>query len=187
MNITKKESNEIYKKVKNTIILADKKLNFPNKISSYGLNIVYIQSERKLGSAQIAFDDDYKGGALLILRINIDAYRQNKDAMLNDTIPHEIAHFICMVNYMEKKIKPHGKEWKAVCSALGGSPKALANEQDFDRSLLVSKRKSKKFLYILDNGYELELTSVRHNKIMKGTVYSLNEALVEKRHFKKAL
>lgn len=193
MNLTKEESKEIVEKVASTLLFADDKLNFPHKLFLCQLNIVYIHSSGTLGSAQVAFDKSYKGGALLTLKINIDAYRQNKNNMLNDTIPHEVAHLVCSLNYyrMGRKIKPHGKEWKAVCMALGANPKSRAEHEDYDRSLLVSKRKVKKFLYVLDNGKEVELTSIRHNKVMSGTIYKVNlqgePCILNSRHFKRAL
>lgn len=193
MNITKEESKEIVEKIVSTLLFADKNLNFPHKLFMCQLNIVYIQSARKLGSAQVEFNNGYKGGALLTIKINIDAYRNNKEDMLNDTIPHEVAHLVCSLNYsrMGKKIKAHGKEWKAVCLALGGIPKATVKAGTYESSSLVSKRKVKKFLYVLDNGHKLELTSIRHNKVMLGTVYGIvlqgEKHTISRKNFQKAL
>ena len=48
-------------------------------------------------------------------------YSENVEKFLAITVPHEVAHFVILIQYWGKKKKPasHGKEWKAVMKKLG--------------------------------------------------------------------
>lgn len=48
----------------------------------------------------------------------------NFDAELRETVLHEAAHIIAIKKYTNLgiRIKPHGREWRTVCLALGGKP-----------------------------------------------------------------
>ena len=78
------------------------------------------------------------------------------------TIPHEVAHYVTDIIYGLKNIKPHGKEWKAVMHAFGADASVTAN---YDLSGIPLKKQSL-FTYQCDCR-EHQLTSIRHNKIIK--------------------
>lgn len=109
-----------------------------------------------------------KEGDMYTIRINIDAYLLDPENMLNDTIPHEVAHLVMfqLQRHMpaHRKEPAHGPRWQRICKSLGGSG-------DRCHALpLKPSRKTRKFLYELDSGREVILTSVRHNKLHRRKV-----------------
>ena len=78
------------------------------------------------------------------------------------TIPHEVAHYITDRLYGLNNIKPHGQEWKAVMHAFDADASVTAN---YDLSGIPLKQQ-KLFSYQCDCR-EHQLTSLRHNKIVK--------------------
>lgn len=42
----------------------------------------------------------------------------------HDVILHEIAHALVRLNHDWKEVRPHGKEWKAICTDIGCTPMA---------------------------------------------------------------
>lgn len=93
------------------------------------------------------------------MRINMEAYAINPDEMMQETIPHEIAHLVCFILTIDKG---HGERWKEVCRALGGSGK-IHHEMR-----LTSVRKQKKFLYVNDQGREIHFAQGRHSNLRLG-------------------
>lgn len=58
------------------------------------------------------------------IRYNPWLFAKYYQSSLEQTVPHEVAHYIADCLWDIKSIKPHGKEWKSVVTALGGSPVA---------------------------------------------------------------
>lgn len=80
---------------------------------------------------------------------------------------HELAHIITYFMFGVEEGKAHGKQWKRVMELL---------DQTADRChsfALTPKRICKKFLYKCDCGDHL-ITSIRHNRSLKGTKYFCN-------------
>lgn len=88
----------------------------------------------------------------------------NHDHILNDTIPHELAHIICMYTGWDKG---HGKIWKTICQTLGGTGNRCHSEE------VTLARKVKKFSYTTTCGQVITVSTTRHNKIQNGTVYKI--------------
>jgi predicted SprT family Zn-dependent metalloprotease len=64
------------------------------------------------------------------------------DYMLNEIIPHEVAHVICMwlhVNHMPMGDDGHGEAWTKVAKALGSSGEAKPLAPQFKHSYKTSK------------------------------------------------
>lgn len=79
-----------------------------------------------------------------------------------NTIPHEVAHYICERIYGLRNIKPHGKEWKDVMSMLGADASVTAN---YD---LTDIPQNNKTLYTYQCGCkEHQVGTTRHNRINK--------------------
>lgn len=116
----------------------------------------------------------------LVIRINTEAMVKNFDIVLNDTLPHEIAHALCAkYPYFGKN---HDKGWKHVCIKLGGSG-------DRTHSLQLTKaKKTRSFLYVVD-GREFTLKLTRHNRLQNKKVlyyigsHSNKEFYIFSRHF----
>lgn len=102
------------------------------------------------------------------IRLNLDAYRLDPQEMLAETIPHEVSHLVARLLHPKKSIRPHGDEWKAVMMNCFGIDRARRTHQ---LALPQARRVSKQFLYRCRCDQEHLLTSIRHNRIRRGTVY----------------
>lgn len=107
------------------------------------------------------------------VQFNLSQMVQN-DSVERLTVPHEVAHIVCNAVFGETG---HGKKWKVVCLMLGGDGKRCYNAAE--RGITVVKarvntrpRQTKKYLYLTSHGNEIWLGAARHNKIMKGAVYT---------------
>lgn len=78
-----------------------------------------------------------------LLRFNDELFARYFDENLEETVPHEIAHFIVYELFMKnakRRILPHGREWKAVMRLLGAAPTTRHN---FDLSGLSVRREQR--------------------------------------------
>lgn len=98
-----------------------------------------------------------------IIILNMDALRQNVKDMLEDTIPHEVAHQINLIIYGKSG---HGPAWKRVMRECFGlmNPKSCT---DFNYDLGERKRR-RRFAYDCEScGKNFVVGIVRHNKEQK--------------------
>lgn len=112
------------------------------------------------------------GETTYTLRLNPKAVAENFDDMLNDTIPHEIAH---LVNYARPSTgRRHNNGWKRVCLALGGNGQRLCGRgADYDldgpskdeRKIAHDARRP--YIYTDSKGVERRVTKQRHNKLQQ--------------------
>jgi len=71
---------------------------------------------------------DYRYAALASFRVKTIWFNtmycntKNLDLFISELIPHEVAHLVSDFVYPDAK-HIHGKEWKEVCTELGGIPK----------------------------------------------------------------
>lgn len=94
------------------------------------------------------------------IRLNLEAYYLDPQDMLKDTIPHEVAHLVCMM--FPQHGKGHDRGWQYICRTLGGSGRRCHDLQ------LTPARKTRMFKYTLPSGATVVLKSVRHLKIQRG-------------------
>jgi len=99
-----------------------------------------------------------------VIRYNPYVFAKYFDDNFNETIPHEVAHYVTDVLFGLKNIRPHGNEWKSVMSVFGVAANRTAN---YDLSGLPV-RQYQKFIYHC-GCQSFELTTRRHNKILRGT------------------
>lgn len=114
----------------------------------------------------------------LIVEFNREACEKHLDIMLNEVIPHEVAHIICFVN--PELGWGHDAGWKRVCRALGGS-----GERCHTLSLTPAK-KVRTWLYEDTAGKIREVTTRLHNKMRRHGVryrYRDNGGLIEAARF----
>ena len=95
------------------------------------------------------------------IRINVEAYSLRPQEMLEDTVPHEVAHLVCNILGNDRG---HGANWKRVCKELGGT-----GETHHDMKLTPARRQ-KKFLYRNDDGIEVHFKQGRHSNLQLGKV-----------------
>ena len=96
------------------------------------------------------------------LRFNPLIFSKYFEDSLNNTVPHEVAHYVSHVLFGIKNIRPHGKEWKSIMHTLGAEPRVTG---DYDLSGIPVKR-LRRFKYVC-NCTAHELTTVRHNRILR--------------------
>ena len=92
--------------------------------------------------------------------LNAKAIEEDETRVMDDVIPHEIAHIVCM-------IKPylgfgHDDGWQEVCKRLGGTGAATLGDGDFTRL-----RRTTYFIYEV-NGERFKLPRKEHNEIQEG-------------------
>ena len=95
------------------------------------------------------------------LRINMEAFAMREQEMLDESIPHEVAHLVCFVLGIDDG---HGPAWKKICIELGGTGK------QYHDMILTPARKSKRFLYRNTHGQEVAFKIGRHINLQKGKV-----------------
>jgi len=143
-----------------------------SQIRNRAMEIISIASERyNLDLTGITLKFDLRGKSMgqmravitpkrvpgaITLRFNLQGAQADPDHMLNDTVPHEIAHAVA---YLLGEDNGHGAGWKMVCKALGGSG---------DRCHKVAvKSAQREWLYVASCGTEVKLTTVRHNRLQR--------------------
>lgn len=103
-----------------------------------------------------------------VIRYNPYVFSKYYDDNFNETIPHEVAHYVTDMLYGLQRIRPHGNEWKSVMQVFGVAANRTAN---YDLSGLPS-RQYRKFIYFC-GCQNFELTTRRHNKILRGSGHYL--------------
>lgn len=108
------------------------------------------------------------------VQFNLSQMVQN-DAIERLTVPHEVAHIVCHALF--PNAKSHGEEWKGICIMLGGDGKRCYNAAERGVTVVKARihtrpRQTKKYLYLTSHGDEFWLGAGRHNKVMKGAVYT---------------
>ncbi len=101
----------------------------------------------------------------MLLRLNADMLRDHPREMIQQTVPHEVAHVV--TDFMHgHQVASHGREWRAVMHAFGKPPTRCHNMQ--------AKASRKLHYYAYRCGCEAPkyLSSVRHRRIARGHVYS---------------
>ena len=98
------------------------------------------------------------------IRYNVDMIqREAFNHIINETVPHEIAHLVCFAN--PRLGSGHNAGWARVCRALGGTGKTRHNER------VVSGR-GYTYEYTTDIGHKVWITEKYHGYIQRG--HSLN-------------
>jgi len=103
-----------------------------------------------------------------VIRYNPYVFSKYFDDNFKETIPHEVAHYVTDVLFGLKRIRPHGNEWKSVMGIFGVAANRTAN---YDLSGLPV-RNFQKFIYSC-GCQNFELTSRRHNKVLRGSGHYL--------------
>lgn len=131
-------------------------------IKSKPVDIVFNLKGRAAGMYRVQGKHSFFGQYKREIRYNPYIFSKYFDDNFNTTIPHEVAHYVSDIIYGLKNIKPHGKEWKSVMQAFNADASVTAN---YDLSGIPIKKQSL-FTYQC-HCREHQLTSIRHNKIIK--------------------
>lgn len=125
---------------------------------------------RSLDEIPVLFDLSGKAAGMYrvkagqkVIRYNPYVFAKYFNDNVSETIPHEVAHYVTDVLYGLGKIRPHGNEWKSVMQLFNAPANRTAN---YDLSGLP-RRQYRTFVYHC-GCQDYELTSRRHNKILRG-------------------
>ncbi|MRI32486.1 SprT family protein [Endozoicomonas sp. OPT23] len=102
-----------------------------------------------------------------LLRLNSQLLVENREHYFKHTIGHEIAHLVAH-QLFGRKIRPHGREWQFIMEVVFSLPAERTHSYDTRRARSVQRP----YLYQCQCPEKLiPLTSIRHNRSRKGTVY----------------
>jgi SprT protein len=87
------------------------------------------------------------------------------DHLINDTVPHELAHVICFANGSDQG---HGLFWRRTCRALGGSGERCHSEE-------VTYAKGRTYVYTTSTGQTFNISEVKHRRIQQGAGYTFRD------------
>ena len=124
----------------------------------YGLDMSKVQIRFDLRGR--AAGQAYRRGMQYGVRFNRDMLtREAFDHVLNNTVPHEIAHIACFMN--PNLGSNHNRGWERVCVALGGSG-ATRHQED------VVMGKGTTYEYITDMGHSVRIGDRHHRHVQAG-------------------
>jgi SprT protein len=104
-----------------------------------------------------------------VLRFNRDMLgREAFDHLLNNTVPHEIAHLVCFVK--PSLGRNHDAGWARVCRALGGNGETCHSEK-------VVLGKGYTYEYVSTRGHVVRLGQRHHDYLLSGRSLELRRGL----------
>jgi predicted SprT family Zn-dependent metalloprotease len=168
------------RRVKEVIAQADA-LDLPGKISHSGVSLSFRQGSRAVALATFKRDAGSVMGYKLGLEFDIRAISEDVEYVLDKVVPHEVAHLVCFINFNVKgsKIKPHGREFKAICAMLGGE--MSASTKRFKTMAPIRKPRSiYRFKYLSVDGEEILLTKAQHDLLQKKRCLSFTNKKTKK-------
>lgn len=119
------------------------------------------------------------------LKFSTEAYDIAPETILNDTVPHEVAHLVAfaMAGATYNRIPAHGKVWKSICIRLGGTGERTHS------ITLTSARRRVRYIYTLNSGRVLSLTKAFHVKLTNGQAFHTrnNQEAIAACHYTKMI
>ena len=97
------------------------------------------------------------------IRYNPYLFAKYFDDNLQQTVPHEVAHYVADMLYGIKNIRAHGKEWKRVMRTFGVEAQTYCS---YDLQG-IPQRQQRRFMYAC-RCRDYQLTTRRHNMILRG-------------------
>lgn len=131
---------------------------FAKATELYGLNFdnVGIRFDLKGRAAGMAC----RRGGHMYMRFNRDMLTRDAfDHVINDTVPHEIAHIICFMN--PQLGRNHDSGWTRVCRTLGGNGERCHSEE-------VVFGKGTTYEYTTDRGHTVRMSDKHHAMVQAG-------------------
>lgn len=108
-------------------------------------------------------------GGQYYMRFNRDMLtREAFNHVINNTVPHEIAHIACYMNPMLGS--NHNSGWERVCLALGGTGASKHNEE-------VVYGKGTTYEYTTDRGNKVRMGDKHHAHVQRGVVLTYKKGL----------
>jgi len=132
-----------------------------------------LSSSSKLGS--VVYRKKWIDLEIPIMKLNKDLLYEFKDLYIRDVVIHEYAHLVVYKLFpnrynWNKKVMPHWKEFKAVCSYFWIDWSSTTSTFRNSEVLKKKKNKIKKWTYKCDCSIH-EVSTQRHNKIQRWIKY----------------
>jgi SprT protein len=102
-----------------------------------------------------------------VIRYNPYLFAKYPHDNLTVTVPHEVAHYVTDRLYGLRRVRPHGREWRAVMHDFGVDPAATDTEYDLAGIPTRAQRRHAYRCACLVH----HLTTRRHNLILAGARY----------------
>jgi len=102
------------------------------------------------------------------LRFNTVLFQENREDFLNQTVPHEVAHWIQDWLYGVGKTKPHGREWKGIMKTVFGLSPERCHSYNVENARTRTLPAAYKYKCSCTTHH---LTIVRHRRIQNGQRY----------------
>lgn len=115
------------------------------------LPIVFTLSGRAAGMAK-------RKGNVYNIEFNVEAICKDREEMITNTIPHEMAHIVDM--FIHGGSSSHGPRWQSIAQALGCDLRRTHSIP------LTKARRTRRFQYIASCGTEVEI-GTRHHRILQ--------------------
>ena len=157
MLLTEERLNQVTEKVNETV----SKLNAIYKFQMATPNIYYDVKGVHAGFAK------FKTWSI---HFNPILAHENWESFITEIVPHEVCHIAVWhwCKYFKKSIpKPHGVKWKTMMLEVGVTPNRTHN---YDVSNVRAK-KIKEFQYFCTCATPIIVSSIIHNRILKGDLY----------------
>jgi len=99
------------------------------------------------------------------IQLNRELLEKYAADFINQVVPHEFAHLVAYQVHGHR-IRPHGSEWRSIVVTLGYKP-SRTHKYEVSKS-----RRLRRYMYKCNcPGKKYELTSIRHNRIRRGSSY----------------
>ena len=98
------------------------------------------------------------------IRYNAYLFAKYFNDNLENTVPHEVAHYIAYEVYGQRRIRPHGPEWNALMQAFHANPSRTCN---YDLNG-IPQRKQRRYLYLCQCTDMHQLSNRRHQRAITG-------------------
>lgn len=98
-----------------------------------------------------------------VIRFNPWLFAKYPEDSWDNTIPHEVAHYISDCLYGIHNVRPHGQEWQAIMRNFGAKPIVRG---DYDLAS-IPIRQTRKYPYRCACR-TVDLSSYRHKKVQRG-------------------
>ncbi|WP_246837722.1 SprT-like domain-containing protein [Salinicola sp. MH3R3-1] len=99
------------------------------------------------------------------LRFNWTLLRENRQAFMDEIVPHEMAHWLVFHLEEGARARPHGREWQTVMRQLYGLKPTVTHRFD------IARASPSPYLYRCRCEVLHRFTGRRHSQAMKGSRY----------------
>lgn len=127
-------------------------------------------------NGQVAGYASYKANRI---RLNYDCLVNYSEDMINQTVPHEVAHLIAYRVFMLGRgirIKPHGWEWRSVCGVLG-----IPATRCHSYEVKPARKVARPYVYSCACR-EWPTTRCLHKRMERGHTYTCNDCRTQLRY-----